>query len=325
MQALVFDGEVRFESARARPERSVGNARLEVLCAGICDTDLQIARGYMGFAGVLGHEFVGRVVEADDPRWLGKRCVADINAACGTCGACRSGNAHHCPARTVLGIVGRDGALAEEVVVPQGNLVEVPETVSDDRAVFAEPLAAALHVTDDLPEEVRSGRERAVVVGDGKLGLLIALSLRAAGVPTQVVGHHESKLRYAAQVGCDVALEADVQGVAATALAVVEATGSERGLERALTLLRPRGTLVLKTTVAGPTRVDLSRVVIDELRVVGSRCGDMTRAVRALESRSVDPTPLITTRFPLPRALEAFDVARRKGTLKVLVDRAASR
>jgi threonine dehydrogenase-like Zn-dependent dehydrogenase len=262
---------------------------------------------------VLGHEFIGTVVEADDAVWVGKRVVADINAGCGTCQDCRERDGHHCASRTVLGIFGRGGAIADRLAVPERCLVEVPDGLSDDRAVFAEPLAAALHVLDVLGD----GERRAIVLGDGKLGLLIALALVQDGVDTTLVGHHEDKLSLA--VGATTCLENEL-AEAVSAPVVVEATGTETGLARAIGLCAPRGTLVLKSTIAGGHAVDLSPVVINELSVVGSRCGDMGAAVTCLAAGRVDPTPLIAARYPLDQADAALAHAARRGTLKVLVD-----
>jgi threonine dehydrogenase-like Zn-dependent dehydrogenase len=319
MLALVLDGVPRLVHDHPRPARAPGEARVRVRLAGVCDTDLQLARGYMGYRGVLGHEFVGEVTECDDPRWRGRRVVADINAGCGFCADCATRNGHHCPTRTVVGILGRDGALAEELVVPDRCLVAVPDGVPDERAVFAEPLAAAVHVLDALAPGTAS-EGPVVVLGDGKLGLLIALALRAAGMSVVVVGRHAHKLAIARAAGAEVLLESEAPGELKGVPVVVEATGSEGGLARALGLLRPRGTLVLKTTVAGPLSVDLSPVVIHELRVVGSRCGNMARAIELLAEGRVDPTPLVAARYPLARADEALARAATKGTLKVLVE-----
>ncbi|HEX5655557.1 MAG TPA: zinc-binding dehydrogenase, partial [Polyangiales bacterium] len=265
-----------------------------------------------GYHGVLGHEFVADVLDADDRALRGRRVVADINASCNHCPACAHGDGHHCPSRTVLGIVGRDGSLAERFLVPAHTVVAVPDEVSDERAVFAEPLAAALHVLDDLPNE-----SQCVVLGDGKLGLLIACAVAQSGRRVVVVGHHEHKLALARAFGAEGVLEHELDASLHGVPAVIEATGTSGGLERALSLLRPRGTLVLKTTVAGASNVDLSPIVINELRVIGSRCGDLSRAVEAL--RTLDPTPLIAARYPLAKAEEAFGHAATKGTLKVLV------
>lgn len=326
MLALLLDGTPRLVTDHPLPARHPGEALVAVRVAGVCDTDLGLARGYMGYRGVLGHEFVGTVTACDDPGWVGRRVVGDINAGCGACEECRLRGGHHCAARTVLGIAGRDGALAEALVLPTRGLCEVPDVVSDDAAVFAEPLAAALHVVDELAEaRARTGGSRGVVVlGDGKLGLLIALSLAAVGEPVTLVGHHEAKLAIASARGVFTLLEDDAAALV-RAPVVVEATGTAAGLGRALSLTAPRGTLVLKTTVPEPPTIDTSRIVVDEVRVVGSRCGDMARAVEALARGAVDPTPLIAARYPLSQADRALEHAGRKGVLKVLVDVAGTR
>lgn len=300
-----------------RPTRAPGEALLGLRLGGICDTDLQLSRGYMRFSGVLGHELVADVLAAESARWQGRRVVADINAGCGTCADCREALGHHCTSRSVLGILGRDGCLAEQVVVPERCLVEVPDSVSDELAVFAEPLAAALHVLDELPAELDGP---VVVLGDGKLGLLVVLALRSEDVPVVLVGHHPDKLDIARRAGASALLEAELEPALPKARVVVEATGSAGGLSTALRLTAPRGTLVLKTTVAGPTEVDLSSIVIDELRVVGSRCGDLSRAIGVLGSGKVDPRALIAARYSLSEADRALAHAARKGTLKVLVE-----
>jgi threonine dehydrogenase-like Zn-dependent dehydrogenase len=310
VQALVLDREPRLVPDHPEPRRTPGEALVRMRLAGICDTDLQLARGYLGYRGVLGHEFVGEVLECDDPRWLGRRVVADINAGCGQCADCTERDGHHCAERTVLGITGRDGALAERLVVPDRCLIEVPGTVPDELAVFAEPLAAAAHVLDEA-----SGGP-AIVLGDGKLGLLIAMVLAASGIPTTLIGHHADKVAIAARVGVNTLLE----GTVAPAPLVVEATGSAGGLARALDLVLPRGTVVLKTTVADPIQIDLAPIVIHEVRVVGSRCGDLHRALGLLAERRVDPTPLVAGRYPLARAVEALRHAATEGVLKVLID-----
>ena len=317
MRAVLCSREPRMSHDHPEPVPRPGEALVELRVAGICHTDLELARGYMGYAGVLGHEFVGDVLSASDRALVGRRVVADINAACGRCAACARGDSHHCPTRTVLGIVGRDGAMADRFTIPEACLVPVPDTVSDDQAVFAEPLAAALHVLDDVPP----GPEPIVVLGDGKLGQLIARAVLGSGRPTAVVGRHQDKLELARDAGARVFLESELGRELDGACAVVEATGRAEGIALALRLVRPRGTVVLKTTIAGPTSVDLSPVVIHELRVVGSRCGDLGEAVRALAERRVDPTPLIQARFPLASADEAFRRAATPGTLKVLLDR----
>jgi threonine dehydrogenase-like Zn-dependent dehydrogenase len=319
MLALVLDREPRLIRDHPRPERRAGEARIRVRLAGVCDTDLALARGYMGFCGVLGHEFVGEVIEADDARWRARRVVADINAGCGACEECRQRRGHHCRARSVLGIVARDGAFAEELTIPERCLVEVPDSVADECAVFAEPLAAAAHVLDDLPPG-RPPDEPVLVLGDGKLGQLIVRGLVGAGARVLLVGHHAEKLALARAAGAEGVLEDDLGSVPERFTCVVEATGSVAGMRRALALTAPRGTVVLKTTVAGASEVDLSPIVIDELRLVGSRCGDMGLAIELLTSGRVDPRPLISARFPLERADQALARAAQPGTLKVLIE-----
>jgi threonine dehydrogenase-like Zn-dependent dehydrogenase len=318
MLALVLDGSARMSSDQPEPVRTLGEALVRVRVAGVCDTDLQLARGYMGFRGVPGHEMVGEVVAADAPDWIGKRVVADINAGCGACEDCIERDGHHCERRTVLGILGRAGAFAELVAVPERCLVAVPDRLVDDRAVFAEPLAAALHVLDEI--DPASPRSRAVVLGDGKLGQLIALALAGSGIATTLVGHHEHKLANVRPAGVDAVLESAMPSSLKGAPLVVEATGSEGGFARALELVAPRGTVVLKTTVAAKLTVDLAPIVINEVRVVGSRCGDMKRAVDVLAAGGVDPSGLVEARYPLARADEAFAHAGRRGAMKILVD-----
>ncbi len=317
MLALVLADSPTMVADHPEPTRARGEAIVRVRTTGVCDTDLQLARGYMGFRGVPGHEVVGEVIASDDARWIGKRVVADINAGCGACADCTERDGHHCATRTVLGILGRSGAFAERFAIPERCLVAVPDSLSDDRAVFAEPLAAALHVLD---EASAISARRAIVLGDGKLAQLIARALASAGLATAMVGHHDAKLALARSVGVDGYLEDAIPAALGGADLVVEATGSERGLARALALVRPRGTVVMKTTVASPLTVDLAPVVIHEVKIVGSRCGDMRRAIAALAEGTIDPLPLIEARYPLARADEALTHAGRRGALKILVD-----
>lgn len=315
MRALVWDGSAARVAERPAPEPSEGAAVVDVRLAGVCNTDLEIVRGYMGFRGVLGHELVGTVAEGPE-RWRGKRVVAEINFACGRCAACAEGLGRHCAARSVMGILGADGAMAEQVAIPVANLHEVPDGVPDEAAVFAEPLAAAFEILEQI--HVRP-RTRAVVLGDGKLGLLCAQVLHQAGARVLAVGRHEAKLGLLRARGIDVAL-ASAWSMEPADL-VVEATGSAEGFEAAVRATRPRGTLVLKSTVAGRPEVDLAPLVIHEITVVGSRCGSFEPALRALESGSVDVCSLISARVPLERADEALRLAAQPGVLKVLVTR----
>lgn len=339
MWSLSLEPEPTLHSDTPAPRRLPGEARIRVHQAGVCDTDLQLARGYMGFKGVPGHEFVGEVVEADSEHLVGQRVVGDINAGCGACADCLSEHlaGHHCSRRSVLGILGRSGAFAEELCLPERCLVTVPLGVRDEAAVFAEPLAAALHVLDELPQGFSAAdtlAAPAVVLGDGKLGLLIAAALAGSGLHVALIGHHESKLALLPQL-CEPSrvrghleqeLDSDPRLVEALAGAplVVEATGSANALQRAFTLVRPRGTVVLKTTVADPLSLDLAPVVINELKLVGSRCGDMRRAIAVLERGDVVPHPLIQARYPLQQADKALEHAGRRGVLKVLIEHLAS-
>jgi threonine dehydrogenase-like Zn-dependent dehydrogenase len=323
VRALLVDerGELRLAEDLPAPQPAAGEALVHVRLAGICDTDLQLLAGYAGFRGVLGHEFVG-LVDAGDPELGGRRVVADINIGCGECRECLEANGHHCARRTTIGIRDRPGVFAEQVAIPRRKLVPVPEHVEDELAVFAEPLAAALHVLD----EVEAGDERIDVLGDGKLGLLIALALSGAGRRVRIIGHHRTKLERLAQAGpagptIDAGLEQDLDdGDASRSAVVVEATGHPAGLARALWLARPRGRVILKTTTAAPIPIDLAKVVVDELQLVGSRCGDMRRAVELLASGEVDPRPLIDARYLLSQGSEAFEHAARRGALKVLLE-----
>ncbi len=313
MLGLVFDGSLHMRADLPEPVRGPGEALVSVRVAGVCDTDLQIVRGYMGFRGVLGHEFVGEVLAADDPKWLGPRVVADINAGCGVCEDCTTRDGHHCASRSVLGIAGRAGAMAERLVIPERNLVAVPESLSDRAAVFAEPLAAAIHVLDAF----EPGTRRVAVVGDGKLGLLVCAVLRAHELDVTLVGHHEDKLALAEALG--VQTRTDAQGAERSFKAVVEASGNRSGLATAMALVAPRGTIVLKTTVGSAYEIDLAPLVVDEVRVMGSRCGDIRRAVALLETGAVHPETWVDAVYPLDQAVQAVEHAGRRGARKVLV------
>lgn len=316
MRALVFDGRSATVRDVAVPEPEGGDATavVRVALAGICNTDLELVKGYMGFRGVLGHEFVGRVEEGP-AEWRGRRVVGEINFACGRCETCARGLGRHCPHRRVMGIQQADGALAERVAVPVTNLHAVPDAVPDDRAVFTEPLAAAFEILEQV--EVASGAE-CMVLGDGKLGLLVAQVLDAAGARVRAVGRHPEKLAILARRGIETVLERD--WTPRPSGLVVEATGTAAGFAAAVASTRPRGTLVLKSTVAEHPNLDLAPLVIHEIRVVGSRCGPFPPALAALAGGDVDVAPLVSDRLPLDRADAALDRARQRGALKVLVE-----
>jgi threonine dehydrogenase-like Zn-dependent dehydrogenase len=296
-----------------------GEALVRVLVSGICNTDLEIARGYAGFEGTLGHEFVGVVERAPGAAGLeGRRVVGEINAGCGRCALCAAGDSRHCPERTVLGIVGRDGAHAEFLQLPAVNLLPVPDEVPDERAVFAEPLAAACGILERV--SVEAGMSVAVV-GDGKLGLLCAQALKVlTGARVVLVGRHASKLDLAARRGVETVKAGELPRSFARAFDVaVEASGSPGGLGSALGLLRPRGTLVLKSTFHGPTELDAAPVVVDEISIVGSRCGRFAPALELLARDAVEVESMIHDEFPLASAARAFARAAEPGVLKVLL------
>ena len=331
MHALVFRNNVlTLEKNYPLPDLQAGEALIRVLLAGICNTDLEITRGYLAFQGVLGHEFVG-IVEAvhegpgaSPPTYLiGKRVVGEINAACyrSDCVYCQQNMFTHCPNRTTLGIVNRDGAFAEYLTLPVANLHLVPDNVSDEEAVFVEPLAANFEIFEQVHIKPT---DSVVVLGDGKMGQLAAQVLALSGCQVTVIGKHAEKLALATQHGIQTRLLDDVEGTKFNAHGsridlVVECTGSALGLELAMRLVRPRGTIILKSTVANKSTLDLAPIVIDEIRIQGSRCGPFAPAIRALSQRTVDIHPLISAHYSLDDGIVAFEHAARPGVLKVLV------
>jgi threonine dehydrogenase-like Zn-dependent dehydrogenase len=292
-------------------------AFVRVVRSGICNTDLEIIRGYADFNGTIGHEFVG-VVEAakDKPELIGKRVVGEINAGCGVCELCLSGDTRHCPQRTVLGIHGRDGCHAEFLTLPSRNLVEVPDNVSDNEAVFAEPLAAAFRITEQVEIEPDT---RVAVIGDGKLGILCAMSLGLKSKNIKLIGRHRSKLAIAESANIEGVLADDASKLSQQFDVVVEASGSESGFETALDLVKPRGKIVLKSTFHGTPTWQASRVVVDEITIVGSRCGRFAPAMELLADGKIKLEGLISEEFPLTDGLKAIDRASQKGVLKVLL------
>jgi threonine dehydrogenase-like Zn-dependent dehydrogenase len=298
-----------------RPQRAKGFALIRLLLGGICNTDLELQRGYYRFRGIPGHEFVGEVISADNPDLLARRVVGEINLACRTCDWCRRGLGRHCPRRTVLGIVGYPGAFREFLTLPESNLHVVPDSISNETAVFVEPLAAAYEVLDQA--NIPDGAEVAVL-GDGKLGLLIAQVLGAARKNVHLYGRHRSKLRIAERAGVQVTIAKPKLPSKAYDW-VIEATGSPTGLEQAIHLVRPRGTVFLKSTVHGTTRIDTAPVVVNEITLVGSRCGRFGPALALLQSRSINVADMISETLPLAQASRAFARAASPGVLKVLL------
>jgi 2-desacetyl-2-hydroxyethyl bacteriochlorophyllide A dehydrogenase len=294
--------------------RTDGEALIRVAISGVCGTDLELARGYYPFTGVIGHEFVGEVVASPDPAWIGRRVVGDINAVCGACEACRNGRPTHCESRTVLGIVQRNGAHAEYVTLPVENLHAVPDSVPDEAAVFVEPLAAAIEILHQI--HVRPD-DRVLLVGAGRLGQLVAQVLALTGARLHVVARHPQQIALLRARGISTIAENDVE--LRRYDVVVEATGSPSGLDLARSALRPRGTLVLKSTYRGAVSIDLAPFVVDEITIVGSRCGPFAPALRLLERGEIDPTPLIGETHPLAEAVAAVAAARQPGAMKVLL------
>lgn len=320
MKAIVFDKELKLVNDYKKPVPQKGEALVRVTLAGICNTDFEITKGYMGYVGVLGHEAVGVVEEIndDDKSLLGKRVVAEISYGCKKpdCQYCAEKLYRHCPDRHTLGIWRKDGVFAEYFTMPLETLFEVPENVPDEQAVFVEPLAAACEITEQLHIKPM---EKVIVLGDGKLGLITALTLNAQNYDVTLVGKHENKLDIAKAQGVKTKLLSDLK-VEKIYDVVVEATGSISGFETALALTKPRGVLVLKSTVAASKEFNLAPIVIDEITVLGSRCGQFPPALRLLASEKVDFSPLISAKFKVDDAIEAFEKNKEKNTLKVLIE-----
>lgn len=309
MRGVVCDGSsIRLRRDWPEPTPEAGEVRLQVRAAGVCATDLQLARGYMNYQGVLGHEFLG---QSDD----GRRFTAEINNACQVCPLCRAGLQNHCPNRTVLGILGHDGAMADWVCVPERNLHAVPDAIEDRAAVFIEPLAAAFRMVEQVQPTTET---QLAVLGDGKLGLLCVWAARLTGARVSLIGKHPEKLALAGD-GVETHLLGDVERLGRPFDVVVECTGSPTGLPTALGLVRPLGTVVLKTTVAGRHDLALAPIVIDEVRLLGSRCGPFPPAIAALASGRIDVRPLIGAEYALDDAEAAFQAAGQPGAKKVIL------
>jgi threonine dehydrogenase-like Zn-dependent dehydrogenase len=314
MQAVYLeDGKVTVRDVPV-PARPSGFALIRLLKAGICNTDLELQRGYYGFSGIPGHEFVGQVVEADAPEWTGTRVAGEINLACGHCEWCRRGIGRHCPARTVLGIVNHPGAFAEYILLPEGNLHRLPDEIPTNDAVFIEPLAAACEILEQV--SIERGR-RVAVLGDGKLGLLVAQAIQQHGARVVQYGRHADKLQIAASTGVEI--QAGEEPPRKEYEFVVDCTGSPDGLREAVSMVQPRGTVLLKSTIHGEVAVDTAPIIVDEVTLVGSRCGRFEPAIELLRRRRIDVASMLSAEFPLERAPDAFIEAAKRGVLKVLL------
>jgi threonine dehydrogenase-like Zn-dependent dehydrogenase len=314
MKALIYKEGLQLINDYPAPTPASDEVLIKVTHAGICNTDLEIIKGYMGFSGIPGHEFVGVVEESVDRDLIGKGVVGEINISCGSCEFCLRSMQNHCPERSVLGILKRDGVFAELVTIPKNNIHIIPDTVTDEEAVFVEPLAAAFRILEQV--DIKPD-DRVCVLGDGKLGLLIGQVISLTGCDLIVVGKHSEKLSILKSRGVSTLLlpEFDRKGFDI----VIDSTGSSLGITMALDIVRSGGTVILKTTVVEKGAIDLNRIVVNEIKVLGSRCGPFGRAIEALEAKSVDVMPLISRVFPLDDAIEAFEYAARGNVLKVIL------
>ncbi len=315
MNGLYFsEGKLSYRTNLLMPVPGKGEALIRVTKAGICHTDLEIAAGYMDFTGVPGHEFVGIVEKAENPDIVGSRVVGEINCGCHECDYCSRGDQNHCPNRTVLGIKGRNGAFAEYLALPEKNLHHVPDPISDEDAVFIEPLSAAYRIVEQVP--VRG--QNVLVLGDGKLGLLVAQTLEIMKADVTLCGRHAKKL--AVMDGTNVcAIRENELKPGKQYAVVVDATGRPEGVAKALSLTRARGSLALKSTVAHPAKLDLNYVVINEISVIGSRCGPFVHGIALIETGEMRLPKMIEKTFPLSEGLKAFEEAAKPGAMKVLI------
>jgi threonine dehydrogenase-like Zn-dependent dehydrogenase len=316
MQAIVFDGkQARLRSDQPEPKPAAGEARVKVTLSGLCRTDLEVLAGYQSFEGVMGHEFVGVVAAAGRQELVGKRVVSEINCVCGKCDMCSSGLRNHCRNRRVIGISGRNGCFAEQVVVPEMNLHLVPDDVSDEEAVFVEPLAAALQVIHQVAIEPRM---QVAVLGDGRLALLVAMVLKASGCKLTVVGKHPEKMTQFERRHIVCKPQSEIR-MAADQDVAVECTGRPEGLALAQRMVRPRGRIVLKSTYVGGEPIDLAPIVINELTLVGSRCGSFPEAISLLARREVEVGSMIWRTFRLSQFEKAVAEAKKPHAMKVLL------
>lgn len=315
MKAVVFNDGLKLENNYPMPTPKSGEALIKVNTIGICNTDYEITKGYMGYKGILGHEFTGIVEKSENKELIGKRVVGEINCGCSNCDWCKQGLERHCFNRSTLGIWQREGCFAEYVSLPENNLLVIPDNVSNEEAVFVEPLAAALEILEQIHIPPY---KKVVILGDGKLGLIIALALNASGLDVLLVGKHEEKLAIAKEQGVKTKLLNELKIEKAYDY-VVEATGSISGFETSLSLTKPRGTLILKSTIAASKEINLAPIVVDEITIVGSRCGQFAPALRMLEQKKIDVKPLISEIYPINKSIEAFEKNKEKATIKVLV------
>ena len=313
MRALVFDGKLKYLTDYPIPRPASNEALIRITCAGICNTDIEITRGYMGFRGIPGHEFVGIVEKCEKKDLTGKRVVGEINIGCGNCLYCRNRLQNHCSNRSVLGILNRNGVFAEYTTLPVKNLHKAPDSVSDEEAVFVEPLAAAYEI---LEQATISSSDKVCVLGDGKLGLLVAQVIATTGSNLFAVGKHPEKLSILDKAGIKTKLSADFKEREFDM--VIDCTGSPSGMETALRIVKPRGTIVLKTTIAKRGRIDLNQIVINEITLICSRCGPFPASIKAIKSQKIDLYPLISKVFSLKEGIKAFQYASKKA-LKVII------
>jgi len=318
MRAIEFNNDIKFHTQYENPVPIEGEALVKVLMAGICNTDIEIIKGYMGFKGILGHEFIGIVEEINsgDQKLINKRVVGEINCACGTCDYCLKGLSTHCPNRDVLGILNKNGCFADYITMPLGNLHEIPDSIANEEAVFVEPLAAAFEILEQIHIKPSN---RILILGDGKLGLLTALALNLTMADITLVGKHNSKIDIAKSWGINSIL-LDQLEITKNYDVIVEATGTIGGFEMAQNLVKARGTIVLKSTVAGSKNINLAPLVIDEISLIGSRCGAFKPAIRALQKKLIDIKPLISGKFKFTEADKALELSKTKGILKVIID-----
>ena len=315
MRAVIFNKELKLEKDYPMPSCKKGEVLIKTTMTGICNTDYEITLGYMGYKGVIGHEFVGIVEACEDKTLIGKRVVGDINCGCGECEWCKKGLHRHCPNRQTLGIWKKDGCFSDYFTLPIKNLLVVPDNVSDKQAVFTEPLAAALEILEQVHIQPI---QKVLVLGDGKLGIITALALNASGLDVTLVGKHKEKLEIAKNQGVKTFLLEDID-IRKEWDFVIEATGSITGFETSVSLVKPRGILILKSTIAASKEFNFSSLVVDEVTIVGSRCGRFQPALRMLEQHKIDLTPLISGIYDVENVIEAFETNKRKDTVKVLV------